>query len=158
MASARCGGLPWSPSDQARDLDVWHQYEVPLVGTFMWGKQTVLFTVVGDANGHVSIWAYIDLAEEQATELRDLEFESEDELRRFVATAFSGRKALLALARDLCVGEWSPVTVEQDLTHSAITFVQDVVKSRDDHIDPATRLRADLAAADVVISHEFAQA
>ncbi len=35
------GRLPWSPNTQARDLDVWYEYEHPLAGTFASHEATV---------------------------------------------------------------------------------------------------------------------
>jgi hypothetical protein len=34
------GRLPWSPSPDARDLDVWYEYEYPYVGTFVAGVRS----------------------------------------------------------------------------------------------------------------------
>ncbi|GAA0968365.1 hypothetical protein GCM10009555_013620 [Acrocarpospora macrocephala] len=156
-ALVKRGRLPWSPSAQALDLDVWHQYEVPLAGTFVWDGQTVLFTVVGDASEPLSIWAYVSLSENEAEGLQDLEFDTDDELRDFVTGKFSRRNVVLALAYDLSLSEWSPVELEGDLLHGAVKFIQDVVKAHNPNGDPGTELRAGLAAADVVVTQDLVQ-
>lgn len=109
------GRLPWSPSPQAQGLDVWHQYEIPLVGTFVWNGQTVLFAVVGDASEPVSIWVYVVLTKNEVKDIQGLEFSTVDKLWSFVAGKFSQRNILLALARDLSLGEWWPMELRADL-------------------------------------------
>ncbi|MEV7970048.1 hypothetical protein AB0O34_29295 [Sphaerisporangium sp. NPDC088356] len=129
-----------------------------MAGTVMVDERTILFTVVGDANGVVSIWAYLDLTPNEVEDLRGLEFDTDEELRDFVASKFSHRRAVLALAHDLSLREWSPVDLGEDLLESAVKFVQDVVRSHTPSDDQNMKLQASLAAADVVIPQDLVQA
>ncbi|WP_405088331.1 hypothetical protein [Microbispora sp. NBC_01389] len=94
------GHLPWRPNPGACDVDVWHEYEIPLNGTFRLDDDVIMFTQVLESSHGLSAWAYTCLTPEQVEGTSNAYFESVDELHRFVEDCFSGKEAVLALARD----------------------------------------------------------
>lgn len=141
----RRGRLPWSPQPSATDLDVWQEYEVPLVGTFSVGDSTVLFTAVSDTSALLSVWAYRALSPAEAAEAVTLEFDTPEDLRQCVERYFAGHEAIFALAHDLRVRQWSPLQVEGGLAETATVFLKQVSKAVESRTDSRTRLRAKLA-------------
>ena len=95
------GCLPWSPRPATTNLDVWHEYEIPLAGTFRLDDQLVLFTVVGDPSADLTVWAYRYLSADEAASVEEATFASVDELRERVQSLFASHKAVFALANDL---------------------------------------------------------
>ena len=144
------GHLPWSPNAAATDLNVWHEYEIPLVGTFCLDGQTVLFTLVGDPDDDLTVWAYRCLSAEEAQVADDLTFDSGGELNEYVARLFADHEAVLALAGDLHISEWTRSEVEDDLLPAAVTFLKGIVKATAP--DPITAFRGAVAEVEIVHS------
>lgn len=144
------GRLPWSPNPAVTDLDVWHEYEVPLVGTFRMDDQTVLFALVGDPNDDLTVWAYRCLSPEEAAAADDLAFESVGELGEHVERMFAHREAVLALAGDLLIREWTPAQVEDGLLPAALVFLKELVRATT--LDPLTAFRGAVAEVETVHS------
>lgn len=142
------GHLPWSPNSAATDLDVWFEYEIPLVGTFRLEEQVVLFSIVGDPSQDFTVWAYRCLSSAEAAAAADIAFESHDELSAYVRDLFAHRLAVFALARDLQVGEWMPIEVERDLLSAAVEFLKSVVKAIAP--DPLAALRGAVAEVETL--------
>jgi hypothetical protein len=134
------GHLPWSPNAAVTGIDVWQEYEMPLVGTFESAGHFFLFTVIGTPteNGG-SVWAYVELSA-PAPEC----FGSLDEMRGFVTDSFKGNEAVFALASDLLIVRWSRVLVD-DLYGAANTFLNGVIEAM---ADPRTSFHARLAGID----------
>jgi hypothetical protein len=147
-ALIKAGRLPWSPNPGVRDLDVWDEYEHPRTGTFSSNGHTVLFTMVAPPGNRVSAWAYTRLTPGEARKLAEIEFESADSLRQFVAKFLDGRKLAFAMADDLLIKRWSVTEVEGALPDLAIDFLNKILESTENR-DPATMLRAKLAQVDV---------
>ena len=59
------GHLPWAPSPYAHDLEPWSIDDVPTLGTFMHRDQRMLFSVVLDAEGPLTVWVYAPLSSSQ---------------------------------------------------------------------------------------------
>jgi beta-xylosidase len=151
------GRLPWSPNPDADDLDIWHQYDYPRIGTFTVKDTTVLFTLVGGSADELSVWAYVCLEDDEAVSAASATFESLSELRQFVDDAFTGRRPVLALADDLLITSWSVPEDNGELYEVATTFLEQVLAQTRSRLDSGARFRAKLAQVDVA-THELMEA
>jgi hypothetical protein len=151
------GRLPWSPNPEARDLQVWYEYEHPYVGTFTVGDVTVLFNVLGGVETEMTVWTYTCLEPEEASDLADVSFASVPELRTFVQRLLSGRQLVFALADDLIINSWAVSEVEGDVYEAATTFLENVFAQTRGKLTADTRFRAQLAQVDVA-THNLVQA
>lgn len=136
------GQPPWRPKLEATDLEVWHEYEIPLIGTFRLNEQLVLFTQVMESDRGLSAWAYVCLG---AEDLSGVEFVSIDEMRDFVEAKFLGREAVLALAKDDLLGQWTRQTVANSLRNALEDFLNGIIKSVNEVPDTERRIRAKFA-------------
>jgi hypothetical protein len=59
------GHSPWAPSPYAHDLEPWSIDDIPTLGTFMHREQRMLFSVVVDAEGPLTVWVYTRLSAPQ---------------------------------------------------------------------------------------------
>lgn len=146
-ALVKSGRLPWSPNPDVGDLDVWHQYEHPMTGTFRTHGKTVFFTIVVEF-GNTSVWAFTCLPADEARRLADVEFESPAALREFAEKLFVGRKVLFALAHDLLIRNWSVREEDGSLEELGLGFLSDVYEGLKNTKDTGTMLRAKLAQVD----------
>lgn len=151
------GRLPWSPAADATDLDVWDEYEVPRTGTFKVKDAVVLFTVLGDLQGQLSVWAYTVLSNAEAQDLADRTFSSVLELRQFVEGTLMGRRLVLALADDLLINSWTVSDAQDGLYEAATEFLDHVLRQKRSRMDASATFRAKLAQVDVA-AHEFVEA
>jgi hypothetical protein len=147
-ALLKAGCVPWSPNSSASDLDVWHQYDHPLAGTFSFHGMTMFFTIVVEFES-ASVWAYTCLSPEEAQGLADLEFESVPDLRAFIEKQLAGRKIAFALAYDLRIRNWSVTDQKSPLNELGIAFLNQVLDGLKNQRDSGTMLRAKLAQVDV---------
>jgi hypothetical protein len=108
------GELAWSPRQEARNVDVWHKYDFPTVGTYRLADGLVFFTVVGDTTDRLSVWAYVPVPHDQEAELAEAEFGSADEMQDFVEGWIGGHEATIALARDFKIWRWTPTFIKPD--------------------------------------------
>ncbi|WP_459801120.1 hypothetical protein [Herbidospora sp. RD11066] len=139
------GQRPWSPKPDAQILDVWHEYEIPLTGTFQLHECSVLFTQVMETPKGTSAWAYLCLSDEDAIKIKDIKFVSLDEMHQFVESSFVGKEAVMALARDDKITHWSRVTVHNSLDGAFEDFLNTVIQSVDeDETNRERRVRAKL--------------
>ena len=124
------GYRPWLPSSAASDIDVWHEYEVPLVGTFDNGGDTVLFALVGDADPdrQVSVWAYTVIG---ADEAQDATFDSSIELTDWVRDRFTLTQVLYAVALDFEILNWSEATKVDNIHEGAVEFIGHLLQTPD---------------------------
>lgn len=151
------GRLPWSPNPDAIGLDIWDEYEVPRTGTFTLNGSTVLFTVLGDLQGQLSVWAYAVLSGAEAREVSSKTFSSVIELRQFAEETLAGRRLVLALADDLVINSWAVSDAENGLYEAATDFLDQVLRQEHGRLDASATFRAKLAQVDVA-AHEFAEA
>jgi hypothetical protein len=151
------GRLPWSPSPDVRDLNVWYEYEYPYVGTFVVRDVTVLFNVLGGVETETTVWAYTCLEPDEAEELADVSFASVAELREFVQEKLDGRQLVFALADDLLISGWAVSEEKGDLYEVATTFLDQVLQQARGKLNAGTRFRAKLAQVDVA-AHDLVEA
>jgi hypothetical protein len=151
------GRLPWKPSPDARDVNVWHQYEHPHIGTFTSDAGTVIFTVLGGVETDVSAWAYACLAPEEARDLDGIEFNSLADLREFIDVTFASHKLVFALADDLLITSWAVAERIGPMYEVATEFLEQVVAQTRGQLDAGARFRAKLAEVDVA-THEVIDA
>lgn len=140
------GRLPWRPRPEAGELEVWHEYEIPLTGVFRLHGHHVMFTQVMESAKGLSAWAYACLSESEAEELSSVTFSSLDEMRDFVESVFQGREAVLALAKDdRIIDQWTRVSVQNGLRGALEEFINGIIKSVNKMTDRDRRLRAKFA-------------
>jgi hypothetical protein len=138
------GRLAWSPNTRTHDLDVWHQYDNPLAGTFVSDGRSVFFLkIIGTEVA--SVWAYACLTGPETEEARSAEFSSVEDLRRYAVGLLTSRKIVLALAEDLLTGHWSVTDEAGPLDDLATTFLNHVLETLSPPSDSRTMLRAKLA-------------
>lgn len=112
------GNQPWAPCPTATDLDEWHRYDIPRVGTFRIGPRITLFSVLGDTEYFASIWLYVELSMEEAAEGAARVFGDTKELMLTVEKYTTGKQALLALAVNLRLQYWKQITVADGQFHT----------------------------------------
>jgi hypothetical protein len=151
------GRLPCSPNPDARDLDVWYEYEYPHGGTFTVRDVTVLFSVVGGVETEMTVWAYACLESDEASELADASFASLSELRHFVQEMLTGRQLVFALADDLLISSWAVSEDQGDVYEVATTFLEHVLARTRSKLTAGIRFRAKLAEVDVA-THDLVEA
>jgi hypothetical protein len=156
----RVGAPPWQPALEAGDVEVWRQYDAPLVGTYKLGGHLVLFTVIGDTSTSLSVWAYVPVEPANEAAIAEAEFASDAEMREFVEEMFAGREAVFALARDMRIWNWVRKDAPADggLLPAATDAISDILKSisQQQHApSPEALFRAMLAQA-VVTADELA--
>jgi hypothetical protein len=151
------GRLPWKPCSDARDVNVWYQYEHPRIGTFTSDVGTVIFTVLGGVETDVSVWAYACLTPGEAQGLDEIEFESMDDLRAFIDETFPNHRLVLALADDLLITRWTEAERIGPLYEVATDFLEQVLAQTRSQLGPGARFRAKLAEVDVA-THELIEA
>jgi hypothetical protein len=145
-ALVKKGLSPWAPAPGVHHIDAWHEYDIPTAGTFVLADgQAVLFTLVGEPDDRLTVWAYTGA---------DLEpprlFESTDDLDATINGMFVGRKAVFVLADGLKIWRWSPVEVSSSVLESATEFLRGVRNALADTNDnPGVRFRAELASVEV---------
>lgn len=144
-ALVRAGNRPWVPAGDARDLDVWHEYDVPTAGIFTLHADRVLFTVLGSPDDRITVWAYTDLAEADAKELADQRFSSADEMARAIESRFIGRRAVFASADNLRIWHWGTLEVKKDLVVSATEFLRGVREALESKQAPVDEFQVKLA-------------
>jgi hypothetical protein len=150
------GRLPWSPSPDAHDPDVWYEY--PRVGTFTVNGVTVLFDVFGGVETEMTtVWAYAVLEPSEADELAEVSFDSVTELQEFVQEKLNGRQLVFALADDLLISSWAVSEERGDLYEVATTFLDQVLRQARSKQDVGTRFRAKLAEVDAA-AHDLVEA
>jgi hypothetical protein len=143
------GEAPWCPSPEASDCDAWLVWDHPRAGTFRIGSDLVLFTVVSDDDGDLSVWAYTPVQAGAEHSFADARFASGSELGEFVSAYFAGQMAVFAVASDLSVAHWGEYRVPEGadgLATAAAAFVSSLIAAA----RPATRLQAALAGAAAV--------
>lgn len=140
------GMLPWAPSKDATSLDVWLEYEVPLIGTFVVAGETVLFRAIGDATEKASVWAYTWLSATEAKDAASREFETAAEMRLYAEALFTRREAAFALAHGLKIRHWSRRAVQDDTLEAVNGFLSEILTSLQERPkDAVTRFEESLA-------------
>ena len=149
------GSLPWRPRPEVTDLDVWHEYEIPLTGTFRVNGDLVLFAQVLEGSHGLSAWAYVCLDASEAREVADIAFDSLDHLDNFVEARFLGREAVLALAMEDRIDNWTRGKVADGLLSAVESFINDVIQNTVNTAkvpDPKQRVLAKIAGLEAAKS------
>lgn len=129
MSPIVAGRLPWSPSPDVHDVDVWYGYEYPYVGTFVMRDVTVLFNLLGGVETETTVWAYTCLEPDETRDLAD----------------------------DLLISSWAVSEERGDLYEVATTFLDQVLQQVRSKLDAGTRFRAKLAEVDAA-AHDLVEA
>jgi hypothetical protein len=161
----RRGFQPWKPALGVSELRVWHEYDVPTTGTFTLDNNLVLFTVVGDPDEVMSVWAYVNLTGDDAQSARTIQFDGLASLNDFICRAFADRETVFALARGLEVWRWSRETVRgaaaDDLVEAATSVLKRIKESMEQEaqrrVSPSASFRAALADVEAA-AEEFIDA
>ncbi|MCG5219403.1 hypothetical protein [Streptosporangium sp. KLBMP 9127] len=147
------GRLPWRPGSEVYDLDVWHEYEIPLTGTFRVGADLVMFTQVLESSHGLSAWAYVCVRPEESEEFGDVTFGSTDELRGFVEATFLDREAVLTLARDdRIIDRWTRSDVTNGLVPTVEGFLNRIIGSVNDVENTERRVGAKFAGLEAALT------
>jgi hypothetical protein len=146
------GYPPWAPAPGVHIVDVWHEYDIPTVGTFASEEgRSAVFTLVGEPDDRLTVWAYSCLGEDEANDLEraSRRYESTDELDAAIDRMFAGRSVVFALADNLQIWRWSPVEVKAGVLEAATEFLRGVRAALAETTDPGRRFRAELAGVEV---------
>jgi hypothetical protein len=148
------GSPPWTPSPGVHAVDVWHEYDIPTAGTFRTGAGVqVLFTLIGEPDDRLTVWAYTCLSSEDADRLgREPSFATIADLEASVGRMFAHHRAVFVLADNLKISEWTPLDVDAGVLESATEFLRGIRASLARTSGPGTRFRAELAGVNVETS------
>ncbi|GGP13058.1 hypothetical protein GCM10012278_63320 [Nonomuraea glycinis] len=141
---------PWRPRPEASDLDVWHEYEIPLTGTFHLNEDLILFKQVAAATEERSAWAYVWINPDDVESVENAVFPSLDEMDAFVEDRFAGREVVIALADgDKLLGLWTRETIDSGGLPQALEgALNKVIESVDQVGEQERRIRAKLAGVE----------
>lgn len=146
------GSPPWAPSPGIVNIDVWHEYDLPTAGVFVSGVgYSVLFTLVGEPDDRLTVWAYLRLSSEEAEGLsrEPKSFSSTEAMDREISGWFTGRQAVFVLADSLKITRWTPLEVKSGIVEAATDFLRGIRQSLDQSTAPSTRFRAELAGVEI---------
>lgn len=122
----RQGSNPWAPNQHASDLEVWHYNDVPTLGTFTLGDDTVLFMLVDEPSDRSTTWCYVDLLPGVTESLGDVTFDTYEDMSAFAERQYAGREAVFARAVSYELRQWGPVHVEKHVLSAAVSFLHNV--------------------------------
>lgn len=143
---------PWAPSPDIVSVDVWHEFDLPTAGTFVsHNGYSVLFTLVGEPDDRLTVWAYLRLSVLEAKRLarEPRSFPSTEAMDREISEWFTGRQAVFALADGLKISRWTPLEVKSGIVESATDFLRGIRQALDQSTAPSTRFRAELAGVEI---------
>jgi len=141
---------PWRPRPEASDLDVWHEYEIPLTGTFQLNQDLILFTQVAAATEERSAWAYVCIDPKDAESVETADFSSLNEMDAFVEARFAGHEVMIALADgDKLLDLRTRETIDAGGLPQALESALNKVIQSVNHVDEQERrIRAKLAGVE----------
>lgn len=139
------GHLAWLPSEDAEGLHNWHFWNHPLIGTFTSKVGTVLYRIVDGIEERMSVWAYACLEPDEARELADVAFGSQEDMNAALDEVFASRRLVLALADDDYVTHWSVADKIGPVYEVAAEFLKHVLADELRHKDPRAKVHAQLA-------------
>lgn len=91
------GALPWQPAADAELVEVYHRYDVPLIGLVRRHGTTYLFSCVFGVGRRTSIWAYAHLTESEVELIDEVD---EAGFERLVQLLLTGRGLVVAIANE----------------------------------------------------------
>ena len=124
-ALVRKGREPWLPHGSAEDLTILHLNDFPLIGVFtVDGQHRVLFACLTGATSKTNVWAYAEIADSDEADLLGTDFASTADLEEAVHEVFVGRRAVLAIAHDGEIKEWTADDVDDEgVTAASIRYM-----------------------------------
>src|SRR5213082_1603151 len=90
------GRPPWQPAKDAELVEVFHRYDMPLVGVVRHGSSLHLFRCIDGHTDSSQLWAYTPLSSEELDRLRA----GDGDLDALVAEISAWRPTVVALASD----------------------------------------------------------
>jgi hypothetical protein len=129
-AVVRRGRLAWLPSEDAEELDHWHFWNHPLIGTFTSKAGTVLYQIVDGVEERMSVWAYAGLEPEEARKLAGVTFGSQEDMNALLDEVFASHRLVLALTDDSYVTHWSVADRTGPLYEIAAEFLEHVLAEK----------------------------
>ncbi|MFI7230634.1 hypothetical protein ACIBO5_46135 [Nonomuraea angiospora] len=128
---------------------MWHEYEIPLTGTFHLNGDLILFTQVAAATEERSAWAYVCIDPDDADSLENADFVSLDEMDAFVEDKFAGREVVIALADgDKLLDTWTREIIGSGGLPQALESALNKVIQSVNRVDQERRIRAKLAGVE----------
>ncbi|MFI6927250.1 hypothetical protein ACIBIZ_45470 [Nonomuraea spiralis] len=128
---------------------MWHEYEIPLTGTFRLNGDLILFTQVAAATEERSAWAYVCIDPDDADSLENADFVSLDEMDAFVEDKFAGHEVVIALADgDKLLDTWTREIIGSGGLPQALESALNKVIQSVNHVDQERRIRAKLAGVE----------
>lgn len=106
------GGQPWEPCADITDLDIWHQYDVPLVGTFRFRGNPMMFAALNPADPKLTFWCYIELSAADLALIPDT-WDSVEDMYSLLSYLYKNRTIGFAVAENdpLRVKRWEVLLV-----------------------------------------------
>lgn len=147
-----CRRVPWQPSSHARHVDPWLADDVPTFGTFQHDSTTVLFCAVDGVDRRMTVWAYIPLTADEASELDTVQFSSTDDLGPMVDALIAGGSTVeFALADAFEIIRKGEVSVRLGVTNTLVgatnEFMENIIYTLRDRTPAETKLSARMAEA-----------
>ena len=93
-------------------MQEWHRYDMPLVGTFVVGDETVLFVNIEHADGVEGylpvpdLWLYTVLTGEEEVVTYSQVFTDVADMYRTVSKCFEGKETVVGLEMDGAIQYW----------------------------------------------------
>jgi hypothetical protein len=145
-ALVKKGYPPWAPASGVGEIEPWHEYDIPTAGTFALDGHPVLFTLIGEPNDRLTVWAYTEFPAGKDPGM----FESTQDLDAAINDLFVGHKAVFAIADGLKIWQWTPIEVDGSIVLAATEFLRGIRRALEDKGDnPSTNFRAELASVEV---------
>ncbi|MET9343715.1 hypothetical protein ACWENQ_35545 [Nonomuraea sp. NPDC004354] len=129
---------------------MWHEYEIPLTGTFHLNGDLILFTQVAAATEERSAWAYVCIDPNDADSVENAVFPSLDEMDAFVEDRFTGHEVVIALADgDKLLDTWTREIIDSGgLPQALERALNKVIQSVNRVDEQERRIRAKLAGVE----------
>lgn len=121
------GKLAWLPSPNAKNLDVWVDDHVPMVGTFTIDGATIVFSAVMEPKETVSVWIYAELTPDEVAYLDDHLFSGVLEMNDYLDEIFASRQVTFASTGDYKIRQYSDEFLDgQSTLQGTIDFLRKV--------------------------------
>ncbi|MEV0150375.1 MULTISPECIES: hypothetical protein [unclassified Nonomuraea] len=129
---------------------MWHEYEIPLTGTFHLNGDLILFTQVAAATEERSAWAYVCIDPDGVDSVENADFASLDEMDAFVGDRFAGHEVVIALADgDKLLDTWTREVIDSGgLSQALERALNTVIQSVNRVGQQEARIRAKLAGVE----------
>lgn len=110
----QAGRWAWEPNDEAGDLDIWHYWDGPLVGTFKQQDDNASYLFAVDwRTEDFDSWLYIPLTQQETEEFATIIFDDGKDMWQLIRDLCDGRDCLLAKADEGKLLEEEPQVVQR---------------------------------------------